>query len=320
LERVLATLQQWVLFAGVGVVVGCGAWSVVIAPRAARLIGDTRASGLRRIQGRVAGVGAATVLVLVAAWMLRGVVQVMGFRDPFAPLSEDVSFLLFETFWGTVWMAQGAILPLLAIAFWRARGPLRDEAGIGSTMTDGSAFRLSGSWGVALALVLMLVATLALSSHAMGVDSGRPFIVTADAVHTLASGSWIGSLGIILTVGHPTERSGDNVALFAAQLRAFSSMAIVSVSALIAMGVVLAWTHLDVPSSLWTTQYGRILFAKIGVAGLVFAAGFWNWRVGLPHCETSDGAAAVRRRAALEVSLAAGVMLLTAVLVHSAKP
>jgi hypothetical protein len=95
LERVLATLQQWALYAGVGVAVGCVAWSVVIAPRAAALVGDSRAMGLRPIQRRVAGVGAATALVLVAAWLLRGVVQVMGFRDPFAPLSEDVSFLLF---------------------------------------------------------------------------------------------------------------------------------------------------------------------------------------------------------------------------------
>jgi copper transport protein len=166
----------------------------------------------------------------------------------------------------------------------------------------------------------LLVATLALSSHAMGVDSGRPLIVAADGVHALASGSWIGSLAIILTVGHPAERSEANVAVFAAQLRAFSPVAIVSVSALVAMGVVLAWTHLDVPSSLWTTSYGRILSAKIGVASLVFAAGFWNWRLGLPYSDTVDGAAEVRRRAALEVGLAAGVMLLTAILVHAPKP
>ncbi len=311
LERVLATLQQWVLYVGVGVAAGCVAWSMVIAPRAAALVGDSRAVGLRQIQRRVAGVGAATALVLIVAWLLRGVVQVMGFRDPFAPLADDVSFLLFETFWGTVWMAQGAILPLLAVAFWRARG---------SEGRPSTSLRVSGAWGVAFGLVLLLVATLALSSHAMGVDSGRPLIVTADALHALASGSWIGSLGIILSVGHPVERSEANVAVFAAQLRVFSPMALVSVSAVVAMGVVLAWTHLAVPSDLWTTSYGRILSAKIGVAGLVFAAGFLNWRLGLPYSDTVEGAAEVRRRAALEVGLAAGVMLLTAILVHAPKP
>ena len=320
MERVLATLQQWALFAGVGVLVGCVVWRAAVVPRAVRMVGDTHTARLLRIERRVAGVGAITVLVLVGAWALRMVVQVMGFRDPFVPLSEDVSFLLFETFWGTVWMAQGAILPLLAVAFWRARGPVREDVGLGAAPGQGISLRISTAWGVALALVLMLVATLALTGHAMGVDSGRPFIVAADALHTLASGSWIGSLGIILTVGHPAERTGEDVALFAAQLRGFSTVALVSVSTLIAMGVVLAWTHLDVPSSLWTTGYGRILSAKVAVAGLVFAAGLWNWRVGLPSCETSDGAAAVRRRAALEVGLAGGVLLLTAVLVHSVKP
>lgn len=312
-EGVLATLQQWALFAGVGVAVGCVAWRMVIAPRAARIVADTHAAGLRRIERSVAGVGAVTVLVLVAVWMLRMVVQVMGFRDPFVPLSEDVAFLLFDTFWGTVWMAQGAILPLLAVAFWRARGPTHGEGAVGP-------FRVSGAWSVATALVLMLVATLALSSHAMGVDSGRPFIVAADAMHALAAGSWIGSLGIILTVGHPAERPEGDVALFAAQLRGFSPLALVSVSTLIAMGVVLAWTHLDVPSSLWTTTYGRILSAKIGLAVTVFAAGLWNWRLGLPYSDTADGAAEVGRRAALEVSLAVGVLFLTAILVHAPKP
>src|SRR6185436_11565279 len=99
----------------------------------------------------VATLGMVAGLALAVAWALRMVVQVMGFRDPFVPLWDDVSFLLFETFWGTVWMGQGALLPLLIGVFAWAR--------------TGS----EAAWKASVAPVLGLVATLALASHAMGV-------------------------------------------------------------------------------------------------------------------------------------------------------
>ena len=303
--EVLTTFQQWALFCGVVIVVGCVTWVGAVAPRISAQVDRDGADGLRRIERRVASIGAFAVVGLVAAWSLRMVVQVMGFRDPFVPLWEDVSFLLFETFWGTVWMAQGAALPILGAAFWLARGPAS------------VAPRSSWAWWVAGGFVLALVATLALSSHAMGVDSGRSLIVAADAMHTLAAGAWIGSLGIILTAGRWSEPGGG---LFAAQLRRFSQVALVSVVALTSMGVVLSWTHLQTLSDLWTTGYGRVLSAKVGVVVLVLLLGFWNWRTGLRGLDTSDGAAKVQRGAALEVSLALGVLMLTAILVHQAKP
>lgn len=298
---VLTTVQQWILFTATTVAVGCVAWKWVVAPGAARILGSAGGE-LAAVERWVVSVGWITALGLVVAWALRMVVQVMGFRDPFVPLWEDVSFLLFETFWGTVWMAQGVTVLLLAAAF-------------GSTRAFPEA-----SWRLATAFVLVLVATLALSSHAMGVDAGRPFFVAADAIHALAAGSWIGSLGVILLggrLGGPTEQGRG---LFAAQLRAFSPMALVSMSALLSMGVVLAWTHLDGIANLWRTSYGWTLSAKIVVAGAVFVVGFLNWRRGLPVADTAEGAVSLRRGATREVYVAAGVLLLTAVLVHMPKP
>jgi copper transport protein len=316
---VLATLQQWVLLSGVAVAVGCIAWRFVVAQRAWLALGDAARPAIRRIEHRVASVGLVTSLVLIASWLLRMVVQVMGFRDPFVPLWEDVSFLLFETFWGTVWMAQGVTLALLALAFWRTR-PRPTDSNVATTRADETPFPVSVAWWAAAGLVAALVSTLALSSHAMGVDSWRPFFVTADAVHALAAGTWIGTLAIILIVGRPAGHATDDVGLFAAQLRGFSPLAIVSVFGLVAMGIVLSWTHLSSVTDLWTVSYGRVLSAKIGAAVLVFSAGLWNWRRGLTTSDTPEGAARVRTLAGWEVSLAAGVLLLTAVLVHTPKP
>ena len=302
---VLTTIQQFILFSGVALAVGCVTWWLLVAPRARRAVTEGEDAGLRRVERSVASVGVLTSLVLVGAWLLRGGVQLMTFRDPFVPLSEDVSFLLFDLFWGTVWMGQGAVVLLLVLTFRLARPP-RD---------GGGGAPVSAGWWASGVLTLALVATLSMSSHAMGVDSWRSLIVTSDALHLLAAGSWIGSLAIIVTVG---RRGGRD--LFAAQLRSFSPIAVVAVATLVVMGTVLAWTHLVTISDFWTGTYGRVLSAKILAAGVVLVVGFSNWRMGLPKLDTEDGAADVQRRAALEVSVAVGVLLLTAVLVHSPKP
>jgi putative copper resistance protein D len=304
---VLTTFQQWVLFFAMTVAVGTVTWRLVVAPTAHRSLGADGAAALADVARKVASMGLLSAFALVASWILRGVVQVMGFRDPFVPLSEDVSFLLFETFWGTVWMAQGVVVVLGVVAFQQAR----------RTVWSGS---VPPSWAIAAALVVSVVATLAMSSHAMGVDAARALFVAADGVHALAAGAWIGSLAVIVTVGWPKAPTGVGAQVFASQLRGFSPIAIVCCSALVLMGVALAWTHVGTLSNLWETGYGRVLSAKVALAGLVFATGFRNWRRGLPSSDTVDGASSVRKWAAAEVSLAIGVLLLTAVLVHSAKP
>ena len=308
----LTTLQQWLLFTGTALAVGCVAWRIQVLPGAMRALPAEGVSAMTGIERRVTRLGLASTAVLVVAWILRMVVQVMGFRDPFVPLWDDVSFLLFEIFWGTVWMVQGAVLVLLAVCMWLA--------GRSRTVSDapGSAVPpMSFGWIASAPLVVALAVTLAMSGHAMGADY-RVLAVSADAIHMLAVGSWIGSLGVILAVGRSTAAGGP--APFAAQIRSFSPMAQLSVAALVSMGVVLSWTHLHAISDLWTSSYGRLLSAKVAVVLVILGLGLWNWRQGLDSCDSEEGAGVVRQRAIWEVSLAVGAILLTAVLVHSTKP
>lgn len=310
----LTTLQQGLLFSATMLVIGCVAWRMVVLPGAG-------GAGLAQLSGRpdrrVASLGFATTGALFVAWVLRMVVQVMGFRDPFVPLWDDVSFLLFEVFFGTLWMAQGVVIALLAGALWMAR-------------RSGS----RASWVTATVLAAGLALTLAMSGHAYGADN-RWLAVAADALHTTAAGVWIGTLAVILTAGRP--RMSDPAAAgaaggpadtdgatptptFGAQIRAFSPMALVSGGTLVVMGSFLSWTHLTTLSDFWTVPYGRYLSAKIGVAMVIFSLGAWNWRRGIPDMDSPAGAEAVRKRGAVEVALAVGVVLLTAILVHSGKP
>jgi putative copper export protein len=309
----VSVFQQWALFIGFTLAMGCVAWRVIVAPRATQLLPGDRQPALAKLQFVVASVGVVTGFVLIAAWVLRLVAQVMGFRDPFVPLWEDVSFLLFEVPWGAVWMAQGVVVALLTLSFWSAR------RSAGERPAASSVGPMGWPWQAATILVLGLAATLALSGHAFGLESRRGLFLTADGLHTVAAGSWIGSLTLILWVGRRVD-GGPADDLFAAQIRSFSPMALVCVGVLLSMGIALAWTHLTAISDLWLLPYGRVLSGKVGVAGAVFAAGFLNWRRGVPALDTESALSATRRRAVWEVSLAVCVLLLTAVLVHSPLP
>jgi putative copper export protein len=172
-------------------------------------------------------------------------------------------------------------------------------------------------WVVALA-ALGLAVTLSYSSHALSVDENRALAVAADLLHTLAAGSWIGSLTwVLFTIRmRDVERDG----LWGAQLQAFSPLAVVAVTTLVSMGLYLGWEYLISVSDLWTTTYGRILLAKVGVAGVVLLAGFINWRRGMPSIDSPIARGALARRASWEVGVAIVVLILTGFLTGAPRP
>ena len=309
IEELLGPLQRWLMQAGVLLVVGVAVWSRIVRPIAAAGLLAIRNNAaessaaekeLLEASRKIAGVGRATTALLLPVWALGLVVQVIRFRDPFAPLVDDVSFLLDNTFWGAVWRVQGALLVVLTFSVGRLAGSRR---GLGW---------IPGAIGV-----FALPVTLALSGHAMSLTGNHRIIaVSADALHTMAVGGWIGSLALILTTREP--RDGGSV--LAAQLRAFSLVALCAVPVLVAMGTTLSIYHLSAVRDLWSTLYGRVLLGKVLFAGLVLLLGFANWRRGLPTLDTHGGRQTVWRRAAWEVSVAGVVLAFTAVLTGLPSP
>jgi copper transport protein len=316
LEGALPLVQRTALFAGVLLLVGAWAWRSWIAPGAAgEPVGDPSSTGshLGYIERSLQGVAALVALLLLPVWGMRLWVQLLGFRDPFAPLSEDLSFLVFDTFWGKVWMAQGALFLALALGFGilARQRPDRVEGRVpwGDPSPGAS---LPWSWKFLGAGVVGVVATLSLSSHALSIEAFPTLAVALDGVHTLAAGAWIGSLALILAVGRGP--------VFARQLHAFSPVAMVSVGLLVFAGGILATQHVGTWENLWTTAYGRVFLGKVGLAGGVLLLGFVNWRRGLPTVDSPDGARATARRAWLEVGVALLVLLATAILTGTPMP
>ena len=322
MEAVLPPLQRFLLFSGVLILVGAVAWRSFVGPWQPPPLRPA----MRRVEIRVARTGFWVSLLLICVWGIRLQVQVMEFRDPFAPLRDDVLFLLRETFWGTVWLAQGGLLMALAAGFHhltrRARAKeLRErpwvaaewdpKAGVGPGET------LPKGWKGVWVGVILLVLTLSLSSHAMSVPLVAPLAVAMDAAHTLAAGAWMGTLSLIIGL---QARRHEPPHVLAGQLKAFSYLAWAAVPLLLVMGVMLSGFHLGELRNLWASDYGRVLSLKIFTAVGVMLMGFRNWRYGLPAVNEERGARSVRRWAAAEVALAACVLLVTAILVGMPMP
>ena len=307
IEAFLGPLQRGLMHAGVLLLVGVAVWSRVLRPAATVMLQAQQAlpatfEPFGEISLRVARIGRIATALLVPLWGLRLIVQVLGFRDPFVPLSEDISFLLGETFWGTVWIAQGIVLFLLIPSITPlVRSP-----------------RLTNGWLPGMALVAALPVTLALSSHSMSETGIHRFIaVGADGIHAFAAGAWMGSLALILL---SRDRGQGQTAVLAAQLRAFSPVVLFAVPMLVGMGATLALYHLSSPQDLWSTPYGRLLSGKILSAGVVLFLGFLNWRRGLPLLDSERGRRSVRRRAVWEVTAASVVLAFTGVLTGTPSP
>lgn len=317
IELLLPPLQRAALQIGTLLLVGTLAWKVVLQGAitdAFTTAGREDEGGAlaRKLERRVVRIALAVALGLVLVWALRLYVQLLGFRDPFVPLREDLDFLLTGTFWGTVWIAQGGIVLLLALALaLLTRSASTDREG----KPSGTALSL---WAVVALATGALVLSLALSSHALSVESNRTLALAADALHTLAAGAWLGSLAIILT--HAWRAPDPEGLAFAAQLRAFSPIALAAVPLLLLAGSVLSWHHLTLPGDLWRTGYGRILSAKVALVGVVLLFGFLNWRRGLPSLDAEPGRSSVRRQAAWELAVALLVLLLTAILTGAGRP
>jgi len=340
-EALLPPLQRSLLFAGALFLTGVVTWRGAIVPRLRFELsgGDLHLKAelppVAALERRVCRLAAWASLSLLVVWGLRLWSQMMDFRDPFAPLAEDLRFLVRDTFWGTVWLGQGVLLVCLSAAFLllarRAGSTPPPPPGLtpeGVPRQTPPAVELPLRWKAQALGVFFLLLTLGLSSHAMSVPANRPLAVSVDVAHAAAAGAWMGSLAVILTA-NGTGAGGHRV--LAAQLRAFSPVAMVAVGVLLFMGILLSSFHLHEIPALWESRYGRTLSAKIMAAGAVLAVGLWNWRRGLPSLAASSAEsdpgdpapramARVGRSAWMEVALAALVVALTAVLVATPVP
>ncbi|MFI6017372.1 copper resistance D family protein [Streptomyces sp. NPDC051287] len=109
-------------------------------------------------------------------------------------------------------------------------------------------------------------------------DWGRTVFETAMwMLHLFGGAVWLGGLAGLALLAvpgavPPTERA----AFWFTTIRRFSAAAMGCVTAITLSGLFLYWEHVDGPSQLFTTMYGRVLGVKILIFGTLLLLGVFN--------------------------------------------
>jgi putative copper export protein len=144
-------------------------------------------------------------------------------------------------------------------------------------------------------------------------------------IHVLAAGLWIGTLFVLVVAGlsallehEPTKARRGAIA--SDMVNGFSPLALSMGAVVVIFGLITAWRHLHHIAALWTTPYGYALIVKLVFVAMVFALGAWNWRRQRPTLGTEGAASSIRRSATAELTVAAIVLMVTAIVVSLPSP
>lgn len=284
------------LLAGIMMVVGAVSFAARIAPVFA--VGSAAGSAVRQRAAQALRLAAGIVAVALVGRLIQ---QAAAFADTPAQWTSTVSVVLLQTTWGTGWLVQSAGLMLVAVA-------------------SGATKRRSlAGWLPLVTGVLALAASPALSGHAIGAPRLVALAVAADTLHVLGAGAWLGTLLVIVGAALPAVSSAAPGTL-SRILDRFSPLALASAGTIAVSGLFAAWLHLETLDALWGSTYGRTLLVKLGIVACVAALGAFNWRVVTPRVRATNDSAALRRSAVVELSLAALLVVVTALLVATPLP
>ncbi len=168
----------------------------------------------------------------------------------------------------------------------------------------------------ALLLAAGLVVTPGLSGHA---SVSGPVSIVADAAHVQAAGIWTGGLAFVVLGLVLTRKNRWDLA--ATSVPRFSTMAVVSVAALIVAGSINGYLQVRVFRALWETEYGILLLVKVGLVLPLLALGAYNNRYAVPRLRERIASGLERRRfmrfASVELVVMVAVVGVTAALVNA---
>lgn len=235
-----------------------------------------------------------------AAWLLTASTLMSGLPMGDALSGKTISLILGNTVFGQVFAVRAGLLLALGTAL----------VILSRAANDSRRLRLRF---VALVLAAAYLGSLAGAGHAVAGDEGGNFTrISADVVHLLAAGAWLGALpALVFMLGHarmPQEA--------ASALRRFSTLGLICVGSLILSGVINSWYEVGTFQALIGTDYGRLLVAKLLLFMAMLGFATVNRGLSLQLATKEDRAALrrVRRNALFEVALGVAVIATVATL------
>jgi len=244
---------------------GVFAFERLVAGPALRQSGAAAASaaGLRRRLGWLAWASLALAIGSGAAWLVAVAAGMSGKPLGIALYQDVVPVVLTHTRLGEDWLLRLALAVLVGFCLlgqrrrrWRASGAI--------------------GWA-ALVLALLILASLAWAGHGAATPGASGDLhLTADILHLIGAGLWLGTLPPLALLLADARRTGDAdwAAVARTATRRYSVLAVASVTVLLVGGMVNTWFLAGTVPALLGTEYGRLLLAKIGlfIAMLMVAA------------------------------------------------
>jgi len=279
---VLLAATRLLVFAGVAVAVG-GLVFVNLCWTAGR---DRRGTGIVLMTAAVVATIASLAMIALQAPYATG-------RTIGAAFEPSGWRAVAATRSGTWWLVRTALL-----------------AGVGALVAT-RRWATGLAWRIAAVIVTaVLFVAMAFSGH--GGNGRAPALGVIDTVaHLAAMSAWIGGLvllAIALLRGEPDDREPA--------ARRFSSLALSSVALVAVSGSVEAWRQVGQVHALLHSDYGRLLLIKVALVGVVLAVAVLSRRS--VHRRGSFDSVKLRRLVLGEQVIAAGVLVVTAILVNTA--
>lgn len=289
MAEVLPSLLGAALYAALTAMIGALALHWLVLPRCG-LVASERAPVDRRAAGSALVAGAFLIVIVPA----RVALQLNEFLEPGEAWQPALGAIL-----GTqsgkaaqlqmVW-ATAALLAFSVARTGRARG-----------------------WVAASIAVVVLAMTPGLGGHPA--TASQPIIaMTVATLHVLGAGAWIGTLYQIWRITRVAA-----IATVERIVGAFHGVAFLAVVLLVLSGAYAAITTLTAVGDLVGTPWGILLLVKLGLLMAVLGFGAMHWWTS--QLKYARGAhASVARTMAMELAIAAAVLMATGFLAATATP
>jgi copper transport protein len=254
----------------------------------------------RQLYGILAALAGALALVALENILLQGAAA--GGLTLVDAFSWNLFTSVLDTRYGKVLIIQSGLAAALALTAFGVRHVASRDRRVLAALT--------------LVLAAGLAVTPSFSGHASTLGA---LGLTSDVVHVVAASLWTGGLAFML-LGLLLARD-DRWLLAMTCVPRFSTMAVVSVVALITAEIVSAYLQIRTWSGLWETEYGLLVLAKIVLLLPLLALGAYNNRRAVPRCRSGIASPLERRRflrvSMVELGILASIIAVTAVLINA---
>ena len=167
--------------------------------------------------------------------------------------------------------------------------------------------------------------TITRTSHSAAMDAGW-MPIAADFAHLFAGALWGGGLvAVVIAVRHvrclsPADEHSAGVVASRALIRRFSPLAVLGVSLAASTGVALTSVHVVDADALRTSDYGRLILLKTGLAILAIALAAWHKFTTWRRMNTLADVRRFNHRLLIEAALVFGIFVGAAWLTSTAPP